>query len=66
MPNFDKVLDCLRGRAIDMSGMGTSFDLLMKTALQNAPYKLGDRLIEVDLERVGYRRPAKLMPNTIK
>ena len=64
MPNFDKALDHLRDRATDMSGMGRSFERLMKTALQIEPNILGDRFIKV--KRVGRQLPAILTPDTIK
>ena len=59
MPNFDKALDYLRDRATDMSGMGRSFERLMKTALQNEPYILGDRFADVWLwnDWVGHDGP---------
>ena len=47
MPNFDKALDYLRDRSTDLSGMGRSFERLMKTALSKEPGILGDRFTQV-------------------
>ena len=47
MPNFNKALDYLRDHATDLSGMGRSFERLIKAALENEPGILGDRFAEV-------------------
>ena len=47
MPHFDEALTILRDRATDMSGMGRSFERLMKTALSQEPGILGDRFEQV-------------------
>ena len=47
MPHFNEALDYLRDRATDLSGMGRSFERLMKTALTREPGILGDRFERV-------------------
>ena len=47
MPHFNEALEILRDRSTDLSGMGRSFERLMKTALEYEPYILGDRFVQV-------------------
>lgn len=47
MPNFEKTLGHLRGRATDLFGIAHSFERLMKTALEKEPGPLGDRFSKV-------------------
>lgn len=47
MPNFEEALNYLRDRSTDMSGMGRSFERLMKTALGRKPGILGDRFDKI-------------------
>ncbi len=47
MPLFNEALTILRDRATDLSGMGRSFERLMKSALSQEPGILGDRFARV-------------------